>query len=82
MQKKVLDEFYSKEEEEQPTQKQKKQQHKQPRGGSEIKEKVQSQKSMRAKRRQTETRLETLLSINTWAMRKHLYYESMIQNND
>ena len=23
-----------------------------------------------------------ILSINTWAMRKHLYYESWIQNND
>ena len=65
--KKVLDEFYSEAEEEQPTRKQKKQQQqqKQPRGGSETKEKTQNQKSMRAKRRQTKTRVEkTGLSID------------------
>ena len=61
--KKVLDEFYSEEEEEQPTRKQKKQQQKQSRGRSETK--VQNQKSMRAKRRQTKTRVEkTGLSID------------------
>ena len=72
--KKVLDEFYSEEEEEQPTRKQKKQQQKQPRGRSEKKKKVQSQKSMRAKRRQTKTRVEkTGLSIDDVKKLDNLY---------
>ena len=72
--KKVLDEFYSEEEEEQPTRKQKKQQQKQPRGRSETKEKVQSQKSLRAKRRQTKTRVEnTGLSIDDVKKLDNLY---------
>ena len=74
--KKVLDEFYSEEEEEQPTRKRKKQQQqqKQPWGRSETKEKVQRQKSMRAKRRQTKTRLEkTGLSVNDAKKLDNLY---------
>ena len=72
--KKVLDEFYIEEEEEQPTRKQKKQQQKQPRGRSETKEKVQNQKLMRAKRRQTKTRTEkTGLSIDDVKKLYNLY---------
>ena len=72
--KKVLDEFYSEEEEEQPTRKQKKQQQKQSRGRSEAKEKVQSQKSMRAKRRQMKTRVEkTWLPIDDVKKLDNLY---------
>ena len=74
--KKVLDEFYSEAEEEQPTRKQKKQrqQQKQPRGRSETKEKTQNQKSMRAKIRQTKTQVQkTGLSIDDVKKLDNLY---------
>ena len=70
MQKKVLDEFYSEEEEKQPTRKQKNSSSNNNNKDNQEKDlrqkrTIQSQKSMRAERRQTKTRgKETGLSID------------------
>ena len=72
----VLDEFYSEEEEEQPTRKQRNSSSNKNNQEEDLKQKkkVQSQKSKRAKRRQTKTRVEkTGLSIDDVKKLDNLY---------